>query len=497
MTAPAREPLEADFVVVGSGAAGATAALVLAEAGLDVLVLEEGDWPRLEAREAALLPSLGRLYREGGLQVALGRPPIPVLQGRCVGGTTVVNAGILWRLPEDAHAAWVAEDPSIGRALPYADLDAWAARLEERLGARPVAPEVTGGNDRRMAAGAAALGLPGRVIRRNEEGCEGTGRCIQGCPRARKRSMEQGFLPAAIARGARVLAGCAAVRVALEGGRAAGVLRADGTLVRARRAVLLAASAIQTPILLRRSGLRGLAGEGLRCHPGVAVLGLYDAPVRAWEGATQAWESAAHRAARGVKLEALGLPPEMLAARLPGAGRALAAGLDALERLACFAAQVRSDAVGSVRPALLGGGALIRYSPSARDAARAAFAVRLLAELHVAAGARAVLPGVAGAPGLVRAGDLERLAEARLPRDPAAFSWVATHLFGTARMSSDPARGVVRPGDLEAHEARGLHVVDSSVLPTNLGVNPQLAIMAVAAAAAERIAGGARARRAG
>lgn len=477
----------ADFVIVGSGAAGATAALVLAEAGRDVLVLEEGEWSRPEEREAALLPSLARLYRDAGLQVSLGRAPMPVLQGRCVGGTTAVNAAIMWRLPEDVHAAWCAEDPAIASAMPYEALDRRMDEIERALGVRPVEPAVFGRNDALMAAGAAALGIEGRTIRRAEEGCEGSGRCIQGCPRSRKRSMDATYLPRAAALGARVRAGARAERVAVERGRAAGVVLASGERVRARRAVLLAASAVQTPCILRRSGLRGLAGERFQCHPGVALLGVFDDPVRAWEGATQAWESAAFRATRRFKLEALGLPPELLAARLPGTGRALAEALDAIDRVACWAAQVRAGALGSVRPAA-SGRARIRYSPAPRDVAVAGDALLTLAEMMFAAGARAVFPGIAGLPERLGPADLGRLRARRLPRDPAAWSFVATHLFGTARMSGDPRAGVVRPGDLECREVRGLHVIDSSVFPTNLGVNPQESIMAVAAHAAGVIA---------
>jgi choline dehydrogenase-like flavoprotein len=61
-----------------------------------------------------------------------------------------------------------------------------------------------------------------------------------------------------------------------------------------------------------------------------------------------------------------------------------------------------------------------------------------------------------------------------------------THLFGTARMGADRATSVVRP-DFRHHTVAGLYVADSSVFPTNLGVNPQLPIMAMAARCAERI----------
>jgi choline dehydrogenase-like flavoprotein len=102
-----------------------------------------------------------------------------------------------------------------------------------------------------------------------------------------------------------------------------------------------------------------------------------------------------------------------------------------------------------------------------------------------AAGAREVLPGIHGLPDRMRSPDEARLLDA-LPDDPRLFHCIATHLFGTAVLGRDPARSVVAP-DGEAHELPGLHVLDSSIFPTNLGVNPQHTIAGVAWLAAERL----------
>ncbi len=113
----------ADFVVVGSGAAGASAALTLAEAGRDVLVLEEGPDVRDEDRGLGPHEAFMRLFRDRGTQVAMGRSVIPMLQGRCVGGTTVVNGAIVWRLPQDAYDR-VFRAIGAEHALPLAALEA-------------------------------------------------------------------------------------------------------------------------------------------------------------------------------------------------------------------------------------------------------------------------------------------------------------------------------------------------------------------------------------
>jgi choline dehydrogenase-like flavoprotein len=192
----------ADFVVIGSGAAGATAALVLAEAGRDVTVLEEGPEVRDEDRGQGPTEAFLRLFRDRGTQVATGRSLIPMLQGRCVGGTTVVNGAIVWRLPEDAYercfGAVGARD-----AVPLGELERRMVRIERDLSIAAAPDHLLGGNGRLMKRGAEKLGWSGHAVVRNVLGCQGSGRCLEACPTRRKQSMERTYLPRAAQRGAR------------------------------------------------------------------------------------------------------------------------------------------------------------------------------------------------------------------------------------------------------------------------------------------------------
>jgi len=128
----------------------------------------------------------------------------------------------------------------------------------------------------------------------------------------------------------------------------------------------------------------------------------------------------------------------------------------------------------------------VRFAPSAGDVANLRRALRFVAELLFAAGARAVLPGVRGIPDRLTAPDQATLLEEG-PDDPRAYGFALTHLFGTARMSVRPEDGVVGP-DFAVHGTRNFFVLDSSIFPTNIGVNPQLSIMGIAMLAAERMA---------
>ena len=480
---------EADVVVVGSGPAGATVARHLAQRGVSVIVVEEGHEVAPADFSPSGLQAMASLYRDMGTSIALGNAPMPYLQGRVVGGTSVINGAISWRFPREVLEAWVHEDPALGDALPYEAIAAAEERIEARLHVRPTDERVAGPKNLLLARGAEALGVAHRPIRRNVDGCVGAGRCLQGCPHGAKLSMDRSFLPDARAAGGRIFAGMRVDHVIVDRSRARGVLgvSAGGARfeVRARRAVVLAASAIQTPCLLRRSGLtQGPVGDGLSAHPGVSVTGRFPEPVRAWHGATQGHEVTGYRG-EGLKLEALGFDLSILASRVPGTGAAFARRLAELDRHAVWGAAMRAEGRGKVRPGPTR--PLVTYSLAPDDVRKARRAVRVLGDALLAAGATEVYPGVPGFDAVVTD-------RARMARFEAEGSLVArdytmsmTHLFGTARMGGSPATSVVRL-DFRHHATDALYVADSSVFPSNLGVNPQIAIRALAELCAEHVA---------
>lgn len=485
-----------DVVIVGTGAAGGAIGKVLTDAGLDVVFLEEG--PPIDKRRAgrSVAEASRHIFRDGGTQVAMGRSVIPVLQGRCVGGSTAINSAICWRLPDETYQR-VFVDNGLGAAIPLADLHRHWDQIEKDLDVHAVRPEAMGRNNQLMQRGAEALGWRGQPTRRNETNCEGSGRCLQTCAGNRKRSVDVTYIPHAIERGARVYATCRVegfhrTRKLITGVRGrfwnpdTGELGAEVS-VHARRGVVVAASVIQTPMLLSTLPLDGRAhlGRHFRAHPGTGVAGVYDEPVRPWLGATQGYE-VTHFRDRGIKLESLCIGPELGSVRLAGVGAAFMDRLAGFDHLAVWVVAARAEAEGRVR-GRPGGLALIQYTPSAADMQKVRLGMRALAEMHFAAGATHVAPGISGFPPSLERDQLALLDDA--PLDPRAYSLVATHLFGTARMSADATSGVVGH-DFQVHGFQRLFVVDSSIFPNNLGVNPQHTIMAVAMIAGERIAAG-------
>ncbi len=206
----------------------------------------------------------------------------PVIQGRVLGGSTVVNSAIMWRLPEDVWAGWDREF-GLGRDLPLEQLHQRWDLIERELSVAPTPQEVWGENNRLLGIGGRALGVRTAPMRRAVAACRGSARCQSGCPFGAKQSMALTYLPYAEGRGAVLLTGARAHQAVMRGDRAEGVEGTFATgspfVLRAGKAVIVAASAIQTPGLLQRSGVRSShLGRHFQAHPGTAMVGVFDQP---------------------------------------------------------------------------------------------------------------------------------------------------------------------------------------------------------------------------
>ncbi len=483
-----------DYVVIGTGAAGAVAAHTLAKAGFSVAMVEEGPWVKTRQFGKDVFGAFRTLMRDGGSQAIEGRAFMPLLQARCVGGSTVVNSAIAWRVPEDVTDDWAARF-GLGDTVTMKALDAHYDALEHDLNVHPTEADVMGRNNGMLLDGFRERGMDAHPIRRYARGCRGSSGCLTGCRTAAKQGMNVSYVPWTLALGARLFASCRVERIVVDGGRATGVVArtvtADGrrprtVALRARRGVVLAASTIQTPNVLRRSGLRSkIIGKHFQAHPGVGLAGVFDKPVHMEFGTTQGAESAHFRKSDRFKIETIAMQPELLAARMPGAGTELMRRLAEYPNIGVWGVQVRTEAEGTVGSGW-GGRDKVKLSLTQSDLMHARKALGVLARLMFEQGAKEIWPGVFGLPSVMRSID-EAKAIDEGPLDARRYGFVATHLFGAARMGPDPRTSAVGL-DFSTHEAAGLYVVDSSVFPTNLGVNPQHTIMAVARLAATRIA---------
>jgi len=481
---------ECDVVIVGSGAGGAAVARVLAERGLEVVVLEEGEYHDASDYSTDPLVALRSLYRDGGLTVCEGRPPIPVPVGRCVGGTTVINSGTCFRTPPDVLRGWRDE-----LGIEWAtDLDAEFEALERDLQVRPVDPATAGRNAALCRAGAEAIGASNGAIARNAGAVTCCGACPTGCTLDAKQAMHVSDLPRAVAAGARVRAGVRVERVLVEGGRACGVsCSADADLdsasvggtgrsrpyeVRAR-AVVVAAGALATPALLLRQGLAdssGQLGRQLRIHPACWVGARFDEEVRGWDGVMQSWYVDEWRD-RGLFLEATFTPLAFGAHWLPGVAEDWMRRIEDFGRIGVIGVHL-SDHGSSGRVRAAGRRhARASYRLSAADAETISYGIARAADIHFAAGAREVFPQIGGLGPIAPGEQADKVEHARI--GASALRLEAFHPMGSARMGADRSTSVVAATG-EAHDLPGLYVADASVLPSSLGVNPMLTIMACA-----------------
>jgi choline dehydrogenase-like flavoprotein len=473
-----------DAIVIGSGAGGAFAARALARAGLDTVIVEEGErWTVERIRSSHPFDRFTSIYRDAGTTMALGNPPIALPLGRAVGGTTVINSGTCFAPPSAVATAW---HERYGLALADPELlGPRVAEAEATIGVAPASMEVLGRNGELALEGAAALDWQSAPLRRNASGCRGACQCAIGCPNNAKGGVHLNALPQACEAGGRIVSGLRVQRVLSENGRATGVLahRADGVETRiSAPLVIVAAGAIPTPPLLRRSGLgrHPRLGRNLSIHPATGITAAFEEEVIPWRGVMQSVGIEELHEEEGVLLEATSNPPGMGAISAPGYGAHLMGRLDRAANTATLGAMIADEPSGRVfgsrHP-------VISYRLAKADQRCLRIAIEAMTRVMLAAGAAEVELG-GGAPRVRSeaelAGAIERLDVRRLRL--AGF-----HPSGTAAAGSDPGRHPVDPeGRLRGVE--GVWIADGSVLPSCPGVNPQVSIMAIAAGVGETAA---------
>jgi len=478
--------IDCDVVIVGSGAGGAPMAAELAEAGFDVVVLEEGGYFQTRDFTANTSQMVRELYRDGGATIAIGNPPIMFQEGRAVGGSTVINGGMSWRTPDDILARW-RDEAGLDDLTPK-QLEPYYDRVERRIHVAPMDEDAIGNDNWLLKKGADAMGWKIVGNLRNQAHCVGSNRCAFGCPTGAKQSALVSYIPRALHYGARVYADVRVSRITFHGKRATGVIGKSAAghhvVVRAKL-VVAACGAIHTPALLARSGVvsrSGLLGKNLSLHPNVKVVALFDQPVTGWKGAHQAFQVREFADQNLGCFAAINLPPSIIAMSMPHRGRQLGELMDDYDKMVLAGLLCEDTTTGQVKT--IGGRPQAFYQLSPHDAANMQRGLVLLSELLFAAGAKRILLPFHHAKELASADEARRV----LGQPIATKGWevVTVHMMGTARMGSDRLASVTDAFGF-VHDVDRLMVSDASLFPSPCRVNPMETIMALATRAAGHV----------
>ena len=499
--------LEADVVIVGSGAGGGTAAEIFAQAGLRVLILEEGplktaaDFKDMDESRA-----YADLYQEGASR-ATSDGAVAVLQGRSVGGTTTVNWTSSFRTPSQTLRHW---DQVHGvQGVSPADMAPWFDRMEQRLGIAPwgMTPNA---NNAVLKRGCDALGWESHIIPRNVKGCWDSGYCGYGCPVNAKQSMLVSTIPEALRRGAELVHHLRVRRVRFDKGQAVGLdcealdpavcLVPTGIQISVRaRHYVIAGGAINTPALLLRSKVpdpHGNLGQRTCIHPVVMTLAHLPERVDGYYGAPQSVASDQFQWTQdtgtmpGFKLEAAPIYPALSSTIFVRHGAALAAEMKRLPHVQAMLALMRdgfhAESPGGRVRIDDQGMPLLDYDVGDYLWRGARTALLRMAEAQFAGGATEVLPahldGRWSGSWLAARDQIERLDYRKFK-----VSLFTAHLMGGCAMGEDPKTSVTDSLGRH-HQLENLSVLDGSLFPTSIGANPQLSIYGLVAKLATALA---------
>ncbi len=499
---------EVDICIIGSGAGGAIAAAKIASSGQRVLLLEEGSKVQqgdLNQDAARLVPLMYR--RAGGL--GTDDMSIRILQGNVLGGSCTINWMTCLRTPDMVLDEWGdrfgLEEYRPGEMTPHFEA------VEQRLSVHTIPEENHNPQNRIILDGARELGVHAEASANNSVDCIGCGTCGLGCPYDAKQDMRLTYLADAQAHGTTILTGVRAERIhslSPSQQRVEATILGEGNGAIERRLevactkVVVAASAIGTPLILQRSRLNGsrLLGKFLHLHPVTATIGVYDEILDPTYGIPQSTVcehySNLDGKGYGFWLEVPDIEPFLAGVNFPGLGRSRRDGMRNMRRMGMIITLVRDGADkrsnGEVRwrrglntqsgHLSISKVPSIRYRLSPTDKEHLQQGMEASIAFHFAAGAREVMTMHNQHQTLTSPGQIPPLR--RLASGPNQLSMFSAHPTGTARMGKDRRLSVVDE-TMQMHHHPGIYVMDGSTLPTAPGVNPMITILATVSRALE------------
>jgi len=490
------DKLSGDVVIIGSGAGASILAEGLLRAGREVLMLERGDYVDPTTFSEDEIEMLGKLYHDGALQLSRDFR-FQVLQGSCVGGTTVVNNAVCFDLPGEVLARWN-DAQSLDAGLDDARVWESFEYVRKLVGVERQNHENLNKGAKFFTEGIRHLHLdipPNdyNAVEANIHECLGCGYCNIGCAYGRKLSMLDTVLPALQEEfnkgreALKIVAGCEAIKLRAKGKKITSVLckLKDGRLIEVTgNQFVSSAGTISSSLLLIKSGVGGdKPGKNVSFNMGSPMTAVFDEVVNSYEG-LQISHYLKLSPSRGYVMETWFNPPLAQALTMPGWFEDHYNNMRRYNRIACTGVLVGTESNAVARRAGLTGRE-IDYVPTRADLDKLIAGLILSGEILFNGGARLVIPNTFDYYEFKNVDELRELP--KLVKDASDITLGTGHPQGGNPISQKSDIGVIDP-QFKVYGYDNLFVCDASVFPSSIGVNPQLTVMALAHYAAPLIA---------
>ncbi len=467
------------YLIVGTGAGGSVAGALLAESGHNVIFLEEGGYYPTDSYTPNISEMITQLYRDQGVFPFLGKPTIAFAEGCCVGGSTVINGGLVCRTPPWILDEWQSDyglkgygQQDLGKHFETVEKDLHIVddKLEEKENLDSL----------KLFEASKQLEWNCIMTPRAVKDCVNSNQCPTGCPSGAKQSTLETYIPRAMKNGARIFSSCRAVKIIHSNGKAQKIIarikdKKSKQIEISFDHLVLAGGAVQTPHLLRRSGISRLAGRKLQFHMTLKVVARFKDRVDAEKGTiftvqVQEFER------EGMLIMSSNLRPHYVAMTLSHFGNeVINEALENYHNLGIYATMIRPKSMAKVVSGL-GDRPIVTYRFDPEDLSMIKLALRRTASLLFEAGALQLYMPIAGI-GVVKS--LQELDRKFNDVKPGNVEILCLHVMASCPMGPDPATSVLDP-EGKLWNIKNILVTDASVLPSSTGKNPQGTIMAFA-----------------
>lgn len=471
--------LNCEVLIIGSGAGGATVGNELAQAGFDVLMLEEGPSVPFEKVPNTLSQSFSKMWRSGGLSMAIGASPVAYAEGCCVGGSTEINSSIFQRPPEELITQWASkyliDDFSAEKLAPFYDQAALHVNASLTEGELGLHSEI-------LKRAARIQNWEVRSLERGHRDCVGTNHCAIGCPTGAKQSMSTSLLRQYIQNGGRLISNCRVEKLMMSNSKVEGVrvrvLCSNGsycsTDVNAKY-FFVCGGATQTPTLLLKSGFKRGIGDGFKIHPTIRVLAEFDETIDAQNSRLPLYAITEF------------LPDYRLGgsvASLPTFGMFLSEDWDlrahmlpSYSHVGMYYAMARGTGVGTIGRLPFAKQSFVKYRLSEEDWLNIELGLRKVSIGLFESGARKIQPSINGVQAWKSIDEMQTFLSHGIPRKQCSLMTI--HMFSSIRLGENPKLSAANSFG-KIWDVDNLYVADASLIPEAPGVNPQASVMALA-----------------